>query len=91
MVAVLLRISSLYLFSGIATSVARALGSARVRRAHHRPVHAAGGGNHDNIGARAARNPQEAFQDAAVIFLILGAADRYDPTASLTRGNFTGH
>src|SRR5882757_3248654 len=54
-------------------------------------VHAARGGDDDDIGACAARNPYEALQYAAIVFLILGAADRHDPAASLAMGNFAGH
>src|SRR5258708_20736849 len=54
-------------------------------------VHAARGGNHDDIGVCAAGDSYETLQDVAIVFLILGAADGHDPTASLTRGNFTWH
>ena len=44
-------------------------------------VHAAGGGDHDDVGVLAPGDAHEALEDAAVIFLILGAADRNDPAA----------
>ena len=54
-------------------------------------VHAAGGGDDDDVGFLAARGAHEALEDAAVVFLILGAADRDDPAAGLTVRNFAGH
>ena len=39
----------------------------------------------------AAGDAYEALQDVAIIFLILGAADRHDPTACLALGNFAWH
>jgi hypothetical protein len=33
----------------------------------------------------------EALEDAAIVFLILGAADRYDPTAFFALGNLARH
>jgi hypothetical protein len=33
----------------------------------------------------------EAFEDAAIVFLILGAADRYDPTSCRALGNLARH
>src|SRR6185437_16072088 len=41
-------------------------------------VHAARGRDDDDVGRRAARDAYEALEDAAVIFLILCAADRND-------------
>ena len=54
-------------------------------------VHAARSGDNYDIGSRTARDAYEALQNSATVFLILGAADGYDPTAGLALGNFTWH
>ena len=54
-------------------------------------MHAARGRNHHDIGFRAAGHANEALQNVAVVFLIFGAADGYDPAASLAVGNFAWH
>src|SRR5215469_15754615 len=54
-------------------------------------VHAAGGGNHHDIGVLTARDTHEALEDAAVVFLVLCATDRDDPSARLTRWNLARH
>src|SRR4029079_12129714 len=54
-------------------------------------VHAAGGGDDDKVGVLTPRDPHEALEDAAVIFLILCATDRNDLAALLTVGNSAGH
>ena len=54
-------------------------------------MHAARGGDDDDVRVRAAGNAHEALEDMAVIFLILRTADRHDPTARLAFRNLTGH
>ena len=54
-------------------------------------VHAARGGNDDDIGVVAAGDCNEALEDVAIVFLILGAADRHNPTACFAVGNFARH
>jgi hypothetical protein len=54
-------------------------------------MHAARGGDHDDIGIFAAGDMYEALEDAAIVFLILGAADRYNPTAFFALGNLARH
>jgi hypothetical protein len=54
-------------------------------------MHAARGRDHNNVSSVTAGNAHEALENPAVIFLVLGAADRNDPTARLTLWNFTWH
>ena len=48
---------------------------------------AAGGREDDDVGVFAAAELDEAAQDAAVVFLFLGTADRNDPAALFTVGH----
>src|SRR5271156_4740602 len=54
-------------------------------------VHAAGGGDHDDIGSRAAREADGAIPGWAMVFLIFAPADGHYPAAGLAMGNFAGH
>ena len=50
----------------------------------------AGRRDHHDIGVPAAAEADEALEDAGVVFLVLGAADRNDPTSFATIGDLAG-
>src|SRR6266436_47710 len=54
-------------------------------------VHAAGGGDDDDVGLLGARDAHEALEDPAVILLVLRTADRNNPTTPVAIGDFAGH
>ena len=59
--------------------------------ARARLVHAAGGGNDDDVGLRSARDAHEALENPAVVLLVLRTADRNDPATRVASGDFAGH